>query len=275
MKRAACLVALLACAPAAAQHEQHTSPDPATEVAVTFADYSPAHAEVLPGELVRWRNDSARVHTVTADDGSFDSGRLPIGATFTHRFAAEADVPYHCVLHPGVQGTIAVRRLLLDAPPTAAAPGRSFPLQGRSDLPAATTVTLEADTGGGFAPVGAAETGADGRFRGTVTLPTTGMVRAVAGAAVSPSRTLVVLDRSVAARRTKRSIIATVAPAAPGGTVVLQLRLPDRFGWWPVARAKLDARSRARFARPRRRVPARVVLTLPDGATPLALSPVR
>ena len=69
------------------------------------------------------------------------------------------------------------------------------------------------------------------------------------------------------------TITATVAPAAPGASVVLQLRPPERFGWWPVARARLDGRSRARFARrPRRTVPARVVLTAPDGATPLARS---
>jgi hypothetical protein len=55
--------------------------------------------------------------------------------------------------------------------------------------------------------------------------------------------------------------------------VVLQLHLPERFGWWPVRRARLDGSSRARFVvRTRRRVRARVVLTRPDGATPLALS---
>jgi hypothetical protein len=55
--------------------------------------------------------------------------------------------------------------------------------------------------------------------------------------------------------------------------VVLQLRLPERFGWWPVARRRLDARSRATWVlHPRRSVPARVVLTLADGATVLATS---
>jgi hypothetical protein len=61
----------------------------------------------------------------------------------------------------------------------------------------------------------------------------------------------------------------------PGGngTVVLQLHLKERFGWWPVQRATLRA-GRATFSlkAPRRRVRARVVLTLADGATPLAIS---
>ena len=68
-------------------------------------------------------------------------------------------------------------------------------------------------------------------------------------------------------------VSARVAPASHGAPVVLQLRLPQHFGWWPVARAKLDHDSMARFSlRLRHRYPARVVLTLRDGATALAVS---
>ena len=71
------------------------------------------------------------------------------------------------------------------------------------------------------------------------------------------------------------AISAAVTPAAPGATVVLQLKLKERFGWWPVQQAKLDAASHVRFSLPRRRATiARVVLTQPDGATKLAVSPV-
>ncbi len=55
--------------------------------------------------------------------------------------------------------------------------------------------------------------------------------------------------------------------------MVLQLRLPERFGWWPVRSARLGKDSRASLSVPlRRRVAARVVLTLPDRATVLAVS---
>jgi hypothetical protein len=88
---------------------------------------------------------------------------------------------------------------------------------------------------------------------------------------------LVVLDHTVALtavqRRGRTTVGVRVAPAAPGQTVVLQLHLPERFGWWPVAVARLDGRSSARFGVPRRgRVAARVLLTLRDGATELARS---
>jgi hypothetical protein len=68
-------------------------------------------------------------------------------------------------------------------------------------------------------------------------------------------------------------VSATIAPASPGASAVLLLRLRDRFGWWPIARTRLNARSQARFTlRLGHRVPARVVLTLKDGATQLAAS---
>jgi hypothetical protein len=67
-----------------------------------------------------------------------------------------------------------------------------------------------------------------------------------------------------------------VTPAVPGGTVVLQLRLRERFGWWPTRTLRLDSRSHARFVIDRRvSAPARVALTLPDGGTVLATSVVK
>jgi hypothetical protein len=100
----------------------------------------------------------------------------------------------------------------------------------------------------------------------------------VAGDAQSPPVHLVVLDHRVSISRSRTgrrfTVDAQVTPAAAGSPVVLQLRLPEHFGWWPVARGKLDASSRARLTVSlRRTVPARVLLTLPDGATALATSP--
>ena len=80
---------------------------------------------------------------------------------------------------------------------------------------------------------------------------------------------------AVSARRGRRRTVvrAAVTPASPGAMAVLQLRLAHRFGWWPVDRVRLNKASRARFVLKRRlRAPARVVLTLPDGATVTAVS---
>jgi hypothetical protein len=259
----------------------HGAPANGSAVSIGFATYAPAALDVLVGEPVTWANDSVRAHTVTADDASFDSGRLISGQRFTRAFTAEGEVPYHCELHAGMVGTIGVHTLLLDVPRHAAAPGRAFPLTGRAALPQGTSVVIEADAGGGFAPVGQASVRADGSYATAVTPATSGRYRAVAGTAASPEVPLTVLDHRItlAVRRLAGGRVALstrVTPAAPGGTVVLQLFLPEHFGWWPVRQLRLGRDSRAAVVlRLRRRVAARLLLTLPDGATPLAITPVR
>jgi plastocyanin len=252
-----------------AQHE------PSVPVSIRFADYAPADLDVLAGESVRWTNDSVRAHTVTADDGSFDSGSMPSRAEFDHHFEGEGSYPYHCRLHAGILGRVSVHRVLLAASGPAA-PGRPFALAGRAAAADGTAVTIERDTGSGFVPVASAEV-RNGRFTAVVD-PHTASYRAVADGSASPAVQVIVADHRVAATfsRRGRDVVAraTVTPAAAGGTVVLQLRLRERFGWWPVRTARLDRASRALLrGRERGAVRARVVLTLPDRATVLAASP--
>ena len=151
-------------------------------------------------------------------------------------------------------------------------------MRGRSALAPGSPVAIEADEGGGFAPVATASVQDDGSFSADLRPHAPAQLRAVSGAAASPPVQLLVLDRAVAAtartRRGKARVQVHVTPPGHGGMVVLQLRLRDRFGWWPVRHAELDHHGHASFVVPaRRRVRARVVLTLADGATPLAFSP--
>ncbi len=153
-------------------------------------------------------------------------------------------------------------------------PGRPFPVRGRSALAPGTPVTIEADEGPGFVPVGTATTGADGAFSASLHPHAPAQLRAVSGLSLSPVVPLLVLDRKVAAsQRTRRGRTrVTVHVTPPGnGIVVLQLHLRERFGWWPVRRARLHG-GHATFSLKTRKVRARVVLTLADGATPLAIS---
>jgi plastocyanin len=48
-------------------------------------------------------------HSATAGDGSFDSGVLSPGATFTRTFDEAGTFAYGCVIHPTMTGTIVVR----------------------------------------------------------------------------------------------------------------------------------------------------------------------
>ncbi len=63
---------------------------------------------VAPGSTVRWFNADALPHTVTAADGSWDSGDLPPGGPFERRFDAVGTYGYLCRYHPGMVATIVV-----------------------------------------------------------------------------------------------------------------------------------------------------------------------
>jgi plastocyanin len=245
-------------------------------VSIGFAAFAPVTTNVLAGDTIMWSNDSTRAHTVTADDGSFDSARLAGGTMFHMRFDQAGAVPYYCRLHSFMRGEVDVHRLLLDVPrDTTTAPGRPFTFAGRSALAPGTDVRVEADSGGGYSAVGATTVADDGTFKATVTPDASATFRAVSGDDASQPVSLLVLNRTVTAtastKARRATVRALVTPASPGATVVLQLRLRDRFGWWPVARAKVGRDGRATLVVPvGRKVPARVVLTLADGATQLA-----
>ncbi len=246
-----------------------------SDVSVQYAAYQPVQTTALAGDTVMWHNASPRTHTVTADDGSF-AGSLYVGGMYSHSFDGPGAFTYHCTLHPEMHGEVDVYRLLLDTPSAAIAPGESYTLSGRAALPAGSTVTIQNDSSEGVAT---ASVGADGRFSATVRPTTSTSYRAVSGGDASPRVLLGVLDRKVRvaiARHGGRVVVgARVVPAARGQRVVLQLHLPERFGWWPVRRARLDSHSRARFViHTRRRVRARVLLTRADGVTPVARSAV-
>ena len=240
-------------------------------ILIGFAAFGPPQTTVLAGDTVTWTNQAVRKHTVDGLSEQFDSPELFTGDTFSHEFDTPGAVAYYCRIHSFMRGEVDVFRVLLDAPTTPASAGRPYTLRGRAALPAGSTLPILADDGSTAAT---ATVGADGEFSASVTPTATAAYHAAEGNTVR----LDVLDRRVsaaAARHGSRiAVSATVAPAARGATVVLQLKLKERFGWWPVARAKLDAQSHVRFTLRRRRgAIARVVMTLPDGATALAVSP--
>jgi len=276
----ATLAALAGPAVSTAQEEHmHSGADDqaAATVPILFAAFGAPRVDVLTGDTVRWMNNSIRVHTVTADDGTWGSPRLPGEDMFTHRFDAVGVSTYYCMLHPFMRGEVDAHNVLLAVPTEPGAPGRSYVLHGRSSAPSGTDVNIEADAGAGFQAAGHATVDADGTFTTQIEPTTSASYRAVVGDEASPAVQLLVLDRKVAASASGKghgvTVSASVAPASKGAPVVLQLRLPQHFGWWPVARAKLNSDSVARFSlRLAHRYPARVVLTLRDGATALAVS---
>ena len=74
-----------------------------------------------------WVNEGNTPHTVTADDGSFDSGTLQPGESYSHTFQSAGMVPYHCSIHPFMTGSVTVG---------AAAGGGGTPMQQQPAAPA-------------------------------------------------------------------------------------------------------------------------------------------
>jgi plastocyanin len=63
---------------------------------------------VARGTTVTWTNQDAMAHTVTADDGSWGSGPLGPGTTYSHVFTSPGTYTYHCAFHPFMTGTVMV-----------------------------------------------------------------------------------------------------------------------------------------------------------------------
>jgi plastocyanin len=78
---------------------------------VTIKDYAftPPTLTVPAGTIVTWTNDDAVPHTATAQDGSFDSGNLNPGQSYSFTFPTPGTYPYVCQYHAGMQGTIVVQ----------------------------------------------------------------------------------------------------------------------------------------------------------------------
>jgi plastocyanin len=70
--------------------------------------FSTANLTITVGGTVTWMNDDNMIHTVTADDGSYNSGNIQVNGSFNKTFNATGVYSYHCVYHSGMTGRITV-----------------------------------------------------------------------------------------------------------------------------------------------------------------------
>lgn len=71
--------------------------------------FGPSRIEVSAGTTIEWRNADPVAHTVTASDGSFDSGLIDPGATWRRTFDRPGTYGFHCTPHPFMTGVVIVR----------------------------------------------------------------------------------------------------------------------------------------------------------------------
>jgi len=103
--------------------------------------FDPDVAHVPVGTTITWTNDGRSPHTVTADDGSKDSGNLNSGQTYTLTFGRPGVFLYYCKYHGapggiGMAGVIQVGRA-----PLASTGGRTVG-PGREPVPTGPGRTL-------------------------------------------------------------------------------------------------------------------------------------
>ncbi len=121
MKRLSCLAAialvasLLLMPSAGAQTEGQgvvvvpTTELRAVDVFLIEDDYfEPTDAVVDPGTTLMWINRGQEQHTVTADDGQFDSGVLNPGDSFLTTVEGSGTLTYYSTLQPEMKGSITV-----------------------------------------------------------------------------------------------------------------------------------------------------------------------
>ncbi|MBI4093635.1 peptidoglycan-binding protein [Candidatus Kaiserbacteria bacterium] len=79
--------------------------------------YSAANVTVQVGDTVVWTNTDSISHSVTSDNGFFDSGSTQSGITFSRTFTTPGTFPYHCIFHNGMTGVINVVPVAATPPP--------------------------------------------------------------------------------------------------------------------------------------------------------------
>jgi plastocyanin len=97
--------------PTATEETAMGSPSAGAECSVEIKDFAfrPAAIEVSVGTTVTWENYDQIAHTVTGDNGEFQSGRLDGGKSFSFTFDKAGTFTYHCEFHPGMTGTVVVK----------------------------------------------------------------------------------------------------------------------------------------------------------------------
>jgi plastocyanin len=105
-----------AAAPAAAAPARQPSASPRqtaarrpVTVVLRNTTFVPGRVQITAGTTVIWRNDDQLIHTVTANDKSFDSGLLQPGKTYSRTFDKPGEYPYYCLPHPFMKGVVVVR----------------------------------------------------------------------------------------------------------------------------------------------------------------------
>lgn len=84
-------------------------PNATVRVNIDNYAYKAPTITVATGTIVVFKNLDDDPHTVTSDNGLFDSKGLAQGDTWTFRFTKPGTYTYYCKVHPYMKGTVIVK----------------------------------------------------------------------------------------------------------------------------------------------------------------------
>ena len=102
------VVVLFACSKSGSGNNNGGGNNTGNSVSIANFAFSVSSLSVKSGTTVTWTNNDQTTHTVTADDGSFDSGNIAPGGKFTHTFNATGTIAYHCSIHSSMTAKVVV-----------------------------------------------------------------------------------------------------------------------------------------------------------------------
>jgi plastocyanin len=113
----ASLVFISACASSSSPTTPSSSPSPAGNTvsivqgasALTTTAFNPNPLTISTGTTVTWMNNDSITHTSTSNGGTWSSGNVAPGGTFSFTFQSAGSFAYHCAIHPGMVGMITVQ----------------------------------------------------------------------------------------------------------------------------------------------------------------------
>jgi plastocyanin len=77
-------------------------------IGIGDGSFAPQEIIISTGTTIRWLNRGLKEHTVTADNGSWDSGEIAPKGSYSARFKQAGTYPFHCDFDKNMMGIIVV-----------------------------------------------------------------------------------------------------------------------------------------------------------------------
>jgi plastocyanin len=97
------------CSSSASSKAANVTPSSGATITIHNFTFNPATLTVKPGTVVTIKNTDDTQHTVTALDGSFDTGAISGGKSATFAVSKAGTFKFHCNIHNYMTGAIQVR----------------------------------------------------------------------------------------------------------------------------------------------------------------------